>query len=219
MSLLKIAAERLADKDHIYWLLGASCTGKTSACNHLASTGAAILDMDSRIFGSYLEKYSETRHPASCAWLKRTDAMQWVLSLSLEEFGNLNEATNVEILDLFAEEVQDRAETTPLVVDGGLSYPHLLARVLPVDNVLCLQREEEKRAATWECDENKLRMKNMVLALPDGQNLWNTFRHCDETIARTIEDQCRESGIRFVEIMEKQSMADVASTIVRLWNL
>lgn len=169
--LLTTAVERLAGKKHIYWLLGASCTGKTAACKCLASRGIAICDMDSRIFGDYVEKYSETGHPASCAWLKRTDAMQWALSLSWEEFYRLNEATNVEILDLFAEEVQASEETRPLVVDGGLSHPCLLAQVLPLANVLCLQRNEEARSATWESDENKLQMKNMVLSLPNGQNL------------------------------------------------
>ena len=145
VDLLKTAAERLADKSRIYWLLGASCTGKTSVCARLAKAGITVLDMDSCIYGSYLEKYSQARHPASCAWLKRMDAMQWALSLSWEEFCDLNEATNAEILDLFAEEVHAGARTFPLVVDGGLCHPRLLSQVLPLGNVLCLQREEEAR--------------------------------------------------------------------------
>ena len=147
------------------------------------------------------------------------DAMQWALSLSWEEFNNLNEATNAEILDLFAEEVHARDRTCPLVVDGGLSYPHLLSKVLPVDNVLCLQREEEMRAATWDSDENKLQMKNMVLALPNGRSLWNTFRCCDTMIARMLDDQCREAGIRLVDNTEKRSIDDVTLSIIRLWDL
>jgi hypothetical protein len=217
--LLKSVGERLAGKHHIHWLLGASCTGKTAVCKCLASQGIAVCDMDSRIFGTYLEQYSESRHPASCAWLKRDDAMQWALSLSWEEFNSLNEATNVEILDLFADELQNWPQTQPLVVEGGLSHPYLPARVLPAANLLYLTRDEDARAATWESDENKLQMKNMVLGLPDGRKMWNTFRHFDKMIAETMDDQCRKAGIRFVECAEKPSMNRLASSIVRLWSL
>ena len=145
--------------------------------------------------------------------------MQWALSLSWDEFNRLNEATNIEILDLFSQEVRASSETRPLLVDGGLSHPYLLAQVLPVDNVLCLKRDDTARAATWECDENKLRMRDMILALPDGRNLWNTFRHFDRMIAATMEDQCRQAGIQFIEAIEEPSMDCTAASIVQVWNL
>ncbi|MBN1588599.1 MAG: hypothetical protein JW888_03705 [Pirellulales bacterium] len=40
-SLLKAVAEQLADKRHVYWLLGASCTGKTTVRKCLASNNVA----------------------------------------------------------------------------------------------------------------------------------------------------------------------------------
>jgi len=218
--LLQAVVNRLAGERRIFWLLGASCTGKTTISKCLAaSNNMALCDMDARIFGDYVGKYTETAHPASCAWLKRADALQWALSLSWDEFNHLNEATNVEILDLFSQEVQASAETRPIVVDGGLSHPYLLAQVLPVDNLLCIQRDEAARAATWECDENKLQMRDMVLALPDGRNLWDSFRHFDRMIARTMEDQCRQAGIRFVEALEEPSMDRAVAAIVQSWNL
>ena len=174
--------------------------------------------MDARIFGDYLGKYTEASHPASCAWLKQADALEWALSLLWDEFNRLNEATNIEILDLFSQEVRASSETGPLVVDGGLSHPYLLAQVLPVDNMLCLKRDETARAATWECDENKLQMRDMILALPDGQNLWDTFRHFDRMIAATMEDQCQQAGIRFVEAVEEPSMDRTVSSIVPAWG-
>lgn len=218
-NLLKAVAERLIGKDHIYWLLGASCTGKTQVCRHLASKGVAICDMDARIFGFYLEKYAATRHPASCAWLKRADAMQWALSLSWEEFNNLNEATNIEILDIFSEEVQASTETRPLVVDGGLSHPYLLTQVLPLANILCLQRDDDSRAGSWERDANKLQMKNMVQALPDGHKLWNKFLSFDRMIAKTLEDQCRQTGIRCVQVHEEQTASKTMKYLLGQWNI
>ncbi len=175
--------------------------------------------MDARIFGEYVGKYDETRHPASCAWLKRPDGLQWVLSLSWDEFNRLNEAAGAEILDLFSHELLASTEAHPLVVDGGLWHPRLLAQVLPAANVLCIQRDEAARAGTWERDENKLQMKSMILALPDGQRLWRTFLHFDAMIAKTLEDQCRAAGIRLVRSHEGRDGSEVAAAIVECWKL
>jgi hypothetical protein len=217
--LLKSAQERLNVKRPIYWLLGASCTGKTTVCNCLALKGMTVCDMDARIFGDYLGKYTEARHPASCAWLKREDALHWALSLSWEEFNCLNEATNVEILDLFASEVQASTESRPIVVDGGLSHPYLLAQVMPSANVLCLLREENMRAGDWEIDEKKRQMKDMIMALPEGLNLWEKFLHFDKMISKTMADQCRQAGIRFARTLEGQPMSEVAESLLGLWGI
>lgn len=218
--LLKAAIERFDGTRRIFWLLGASCTGKTTVCKCLAAShNVAICDMDARMFGDYVGKYTETAHPASCAWLRRADALQWALSLSWDEFNRLNEATNVEILDLFSQEVQASTETKPLVVDGGLSHPYLLAQVLPVGNILCIQRDEAARAGTWQRDENKLQMKSVIQALPDGQQLWRTFLHFDKMITKTLEDQCREAGIHIVRTREERNVSHVVASIVDCWGL
>jgi hypothetical protein len=219
-SLLKAVAERFAGNRRIFWLLGASCTGKTTVSKCLAaSNNMALCDMDARIFGDYVGKYTETAHPASCAWLKRADALQWALSHSWDEFNRLNEAANVETLDLFSQEVQASTETRPLVVDGGLSHPYLLTHVLPLTNVLCIQRDEAVRAGTWERDENKLHMKSMIQALPDGQQLWRTFLHFDKMITETLEDQCREAGIRIVRTHEGRDVSHVVASVIDCWGL
>ena len=84
-----------------------------------------------------------------------------------------------------------------------------------MENVLYLKRDETARAATWECDENKRQMRDMILALPDGETLWDTFRHFDRMIAVKMEDQCRQAGIRLVEAAEEPSMDRAAASIVQ----
>jgi hypothetical protein len=218
-ALLKTVAERLAGKRPIYWILGASCTGKTVVCQELQSKNIAVCDMDARIFGDYVAKYSETRHPASCAWLKREDALPWALSLAWEEFNRLNEATNVEILDLFSKELFSSPETQPLVVDGGLSHPYLLGEILPVENIICLLREESHRAGTWDTDENKVKMKEMILSLPEGHKHWEQFRYFDRMIAATMENQCRQAKISLLRTREGQPLSEITSEIIENWKI
>lgn len=212
--MLKSASERLRGRRRLVWLLGGSCTGKTTVCNRLASLrDIATCDMDARIFGSYLDQYSPSKHPASCEWLTREDALRWALSLSWQEFHRLNEATNVEILDLFAQEITKASADRPLLVDGGLSHPYLLAQVLPTENIVCIRRQEKARADTWNTDDGKLQMKTMVLALPDGANLWNTFLHFDTMITKTLHDECLQAGIRVLSIENDQSIAELARLV------
>ena len=50
--LLKAVVERFDGNRRILWLLGASCTGKTTVCQCLsASKEIALCDMDARMFG------------------------------------------------------------------------------------------------------------------------------------------------------------------------
>lgn len=212
--LLKAASECFRGRTDIFWLLGSSCTGKTTLCKQLAtSQNIAVCDMDARIFGSYLDRYLPSKHPASCEWLKRADALRWALSLSWEEFNDLNEATNVEVLDLFSQEIMAAPAGQPLLVDGGLSHPHLLAQVLPIGNMICIQRREDIRVGTWHSDENKLQMKAMILALRDGNNLWKTFLHFDAMITKTLHEECLRTGIRIVSIDNGQSVSETAHVI------
>ena len=54
---LQAVAERLAGQHGVFWLLGASCTGKTTVCRRLAETcNVTLCDMDARIFGEYFDE-------------------------------------------------------------------------------------------------------------------------------------------------------------------
>lgn len=212
--LLNTAREILAPRRNLVWLVGGSCAGKSTVCLELSRQGIAVCDMDRRIFADYMAHYTPGRYPASSAWLTREDGLAWVLSLSWPEFDDLNAATNAEWLALLAAELRDLPPDRPLVVDGGLSHPALLAQVLDPRQVLCLEREEGVGTVLWQTDEKRIPMMEAILAMTDGEALWRKFLDFDRRINETIRNECQRHAIPILRVDDGASPAHTAAAVV-----
>jgi hypothetical protein len=135
-----------------------------------------------------------------------------MLSLPWEEFDALYRATNAEMLDLLTDDLADRPDE-PLLVDGGITHPSLLARVMPVERILCLERAEAERAGEWETAPGRAAMKAEVLALPDGEAMWRRFLEYDRRMTETIGRESREQGIRVLAWDESTGVDKLVKTI------
>lgn len=194
-------------------------SGKSTVATYLsASRHLNCIDMDSRIYGSYLQLYSRERHPATRTWFDQDNQLQWALSLSWEEFEQLNQATTAEILDLFAQETPPRGNKSVLV-DGGISHPALLAQVVDPARIICLRRPQKACSRSWEEDENRAQMKQIILSLADGQQAWKKFLHFDTMLSRTIAEQCTRSAITILDIEEDESIAVTAQRVAAHFSL
>jgi hypothetical protein len=193
--LLRDAVDVLSGYPRIYWIIGGSVSGKTTVCRWLAEErGLPIYDMDSRIYGSYIPRYTPQRHPASHSWFHAEKPLEWVLSLSWEEFDALNRAATLEQLDLFAEDVAAMPANRPLVVDGGITHPSQLTRVVPPERVFCLALDSAISANAWNTAPERTCMKDMMRALPDPEAAWTKFLDHDRRIHETILEESREAG-------------------------
>jgi hypothetical protein len=198
--MLRNVGATLAEFDQIYWVIGGAASGKSTVCRAIAErTGTAVYDMDAHIYGAYMGRYDEGRHPASLAWFTAVNPLAFILSLSATEFDSLNRAANVEYLDLFAEEMAQNRPQGPLLVDGGLTHPSVLAQVLPVTRIVCLGVETAVSQHAWNHDPQRAEMKQSVLNLPDGAAAWAKFLAFDQQINDTMFTESKTARIKIIQ--------------------
>lgn len=192
-ALLEKSRSVLCAWPRLIWLIGGSCSGKSTLSRALAARlGVERYDVDEAVFSRF--QFDPQRHPATAAWSAADDPFGWMLSHDWETFSALYRATNAETLDLLAGDLAGRP-STPLIVDGGISHPSVLAQVIPAGRIICLETTDETRAREWETAEGRAWMKNRVLAMPDGEGMWRRFLEYDRRLAELIGRESREWGI------------------------
>ncbi len=195
-NLLCKARAALAKFPRVYWVVGGSCVGKSTVCRALADPySLQFVDMDVCIFDAYPRRYTPRRHPANSFWFAEGNGLAWVLSLTWEEFDAFNRAADAEYLDLFADDLAKANPDRAILVDGGISHPEILARVLPPGRIACLEIDETLGTRIWEEDAERQGMKEAIRALPDPQGMWAKFLLLDTLMRRNIAAECRASGI------------------------
>lgn len=201
------ARTRLQGRPSIYWLIGSSCSGKSTIARALAEqTGIAVYDMDERVFGGY--RFQPHRHPATTAWFTADNPLAFMLSLSWEEFDSLYRAANAEYLDLLADDLAIN-DGQSYIIDGGMTHPLLLAQALPASQIVCLAAPDELRSRIWETAADRAPMRDSVLALPDGPAMWRKFLWFDEMMAATLT---RDSLVGGIKVVERTRLATPAET-------
>ena len=194
--LLERAAAVLHGRKALTWLIGGSGSGKTTLSRAVAArTGIPVYDMDKAFFGRF--RFDPSRHPATTAWFAAENPLGWMLSLPWPEFDALYRASNAEMLDLLAAELDGRPEE-PLLIDGDVTHPSVLVHAIPTARILCLERAEAERAREWETAAGRAEMKAAVLALPDGAAMWSRFLDYDCRMTETIGRESREWGVRLM---------------------
>lgn len=192
-SLIARARAVLWPRRKLWRLIGGSGSGKTTISRAVAGRlGTPVYDMDEAFFGRFL--LDPARHPATTAWFTAENPLGWMLSLPWPAFDALYRASNAEMLDLLATDLDGRPDE-PLLIDGGVTHPSVLARAVPAERVICLEREEASRAREWEMAASRAEMRAAVLALPDGAAMWRRFLEYDRRMTATIGRESRENGV------------------------
>lgn len=210
--LIDKARKILFQRENITWIIGGSCSGKSTVSRVLSDkTGIGRYDMDEHIYGGY--QYTGERHPASTAWFTAENPFVWAFSLPWEEFNALNRAANAEYLDLLADELEELDQDQPLLIEGGITHPSILTQVISPDQIICLEISEENRLWTWENSDDRATMKSWVTALPDPDKQWQRFLDLDQAMTQIIVDESREKGIKVIFREENASVDEVANRI------
>lgn len=196
-ALLNKARAILSQHPQIYWIIGGSCTGKSTVARAICRTGNATLyDMDEQAFGHYMSRYRMERHPASKTWFSAENPLAWSLSLSWETFDALYKTANSEYLDLMADDLARSEREYPLLVDGGITHPSILAQAIPPENIVCIEMPETERVRIWETSQERAEMREWIHQLPDPDRMWRKFLLFDKNITHTIGLESRENHIR-----------------------
>jgi len=210
----------LGGRPDLYWIIGGAISGKTTVCKEIsARTGIAIYDMDAHIYDRYMGRYSQARHPANKSWFSATNPLEWVLSLSWEQFDALNRAANAEYLDLLADELAGTAGQIPRLFDGGFTHPSILAQAVPAANIACLATTGADLVESWESSEDRLVMKQWIQALPDPDEKWRKFLEFDRLITETIEVECSKYGIKSFQRNNVTTVGELAGRVTAYFGL
>ena len=211
--LLESARAILWERRNLLWLIGGSGSGKTTLSRAIAArTGIPVYDMDEAFFGRF--QFDPAHHPATTAWFAAENPLGWMLSLPWAEFNALYRASNAEMLDLLAADLDGRPDE-PLLIDGGITHPSVLAQAVPAGRIICLERDETARGQEWETAASRAEMKASVLALPNGATMWRRFLEYDRRMTETIGHESRENGI---QTLNWDASVTPDELMIRLWQ-
>ena len=215
-ALLEEARGALAGRTRLVWLIGGSGSGKSTITRALSErTGISVYDMDEAVFGRF--RFDPDRHPATTAWFTAANPLHWMLSLPWVEFNALYRAANAEYLDLLAGDLAGRPDE-PLLIDGGITHPSVLRQAIPAAQIICLERTETQRAAEWDTAPGRAAMKAEVLALPDGETLWQRFLDYDRRLTETLGRESRACGIQIVAWGKDDTVTGLSTRILDLFD-
>lgn len=218
-NLLTHARNALAGRARLYWLVGGAGAGKTTVCNALAAQfSLPVYDMDAQIYGAYHACFTPERHPVNSAWAAAPDGMAWLLALTAEEFAGFNQAALVEYLDLLAADLAGSDPHAPLLVDGGICNPGLLAQVIAPQQIVCLAGPQRSSAAIWATEERRA-MQTFVEQLPQGPAAWQKFLAFDTQITQTIVHESQAAGISICVRDATEPVAAVTARVAAAFGL
>ncbi len=215
--LITQAREVLSSRERLFWIIGGAGSGKTTVCSILSERySLPVYDMDAHIYGTYHNRFSPDRHPVNTAWSTSENGLAWLLNMSWDEFNSFNQAALPEYLDLLAEDLADIPPDLPLLIDGGITNPAIIAKVLPVRQIVCLA--VKPGVNVWESVDRK-EMKEAIFQLPEPERAWRRFLEFDDKINHTIEEECLENNIKICKSRSSASVEDLAKDVARLLGL
>ena len=215
--LLAHARDVLSGREKLFWIVGGAGSGKTTICSLLSEQYALpVYDMDVHIYGSYHTRFTPERHPVNSAWSTSENGLAWLLGMSWDEFNSFNQAALPEYLDLLAWDLTDSSPESPLLIDGGISNPALIAQVIPTRQIVCLSAPLDVNV--WESADRRS-MKDAIYQLPNPEEAWLKFLDFDKQITRTIERECEENNIALCRMNSNAPAGDLSVEVARMIGL
>ena len=212
--LLAHARDVLSGREKLFWIVGGAGSGKTTICSILSKRYALpVYDMDAHIYGSYHSRFTLERHPVNSAWSTSENGLAWLLGMSWDEFNSFNQAALPEYLDLLAEDLAEARPESPLLIDGGISNPGLIAQVIPTRQIVCLSAPLDVNV--WE-SAGRSSMKDAIYQLPNPEEAWLKFLDFDKQISRTIERECQENNISICRMNSTTPAEELAVVVARI---
>ena len=220
IDLLLQSRESLSGRKNLYWIVGGSGSGKTTICNALSEKlDIPIYDMDAHIYGDYHGRFTEETHPINKAWVNAENSLAWLLNMTWEEFNAFNQAALPEYLHLLSEDMEKRSSNRPILIDGGISNPALLAEAISPQQIICLARPGHTSAEVWTESEERRSMQDFVFQLPEPEKAWHNFLEFDKMITITMSKEAQEKNIVVLPRKEKDSVSKFAKEVAQALQL
>jgi hypothetical protein len=218
--LIAHARSVFAGREHMFWVIGGAASGKsTVSAAIVANYDIALIDMDARTYGSFFGRYDPIRHPASTAWISAENPLAYLLSMSWEQFNSYNRTAQTECLDLLADDLVELPSDRPMLVDGGITHPSLLAQCVSAEKIVCLSAPDAIRVHEWETADNRAEMRQWVHSLPDGESMWQKFLRFDHLMTEMLLRESRAAQLLVFERTVDTLIDTVSHSVATYFDL
>ena len=206
--------------ENIFWILGGACSGKSTLAHALCEfSGLHLIDMDARIYGSWVPSYNAECCPENHRWIQQENALEWALGLSDEAYSDHCKKVSREYYQLLSIELGSRDNRKATIIDGGFSS--LVPWVLDIqqDNVVCLTIERELAIAEWNSHPDRVGFKREIMTLRNGEQKWERFLELDALISSQLEQEAIALGIPVIFTRRADNLEALVEQLAARWHL
>jgi len=203
-----------------FWIVGGACTGKSTLSGALSeSLGFSLIDMDARIYGTWLSVYSADTFPENYQWIQQPNALEWALQQSDEEYLSYCNRVSLEYFQLLKIELSRLYNQAGSIVDGGFSSLMPWVSHLDQANVVCLDVDRDVAVSEWNTDPDRVVFKQEIQALPSGEKKWIRFLELDALITSQLVVQANASGVPVIHARRVGTLETLVDQLKGLWEL
>jgi hypothetical protein len=191
--------------DHILWIGGTPCSGKTSIAQLLADKYPLQMYHCDEAFDIHKPLMRGTRKMLSMSWDQLW--MQPVEILVADVFAIYHEE-----FQLIMDDLQALPPWPPILAEGMALLPDLLAPGLPSSHRAVwviptpeFQRERYPKRGGW--------VQDILRQCADPEQAFRNWMERDSVCARLVADEVVERGLRMIEVDGRQPIASIAATI------
>lgn len=210
----------LAMFEKTFWIVGGACTGKSTLASAICeSMGYKLIDMDARIYGTWLSVYRADRYPENYRWIQQSNALEWALQQSDEEYLRHCERVSQEYFRLLVIELDHVKNPQRHIVDGGFSSLTAWVGDIEHRNIICLDVDRDLAVSEWNVHPKRVEFKHEILALPRGEKKWIRFLELDALISSQLVKQANIYGVPVIHARQVESVETLVGQVVELWAL
>jgi 2-phosphoglycerate kinase len=201
--------------DHVYWLGGSPCAGKSSISKILAAHFDLSLYQVDDALEDQMQRLDPTLHPVLTDWLAATWNERWmkpVAELVQEAIAAYSEHFTLILQDILA-----LPDHKPLLVEGTALLPRLVASVARNRNHMIWLVPTDDFQRTHYAGRDWI--QHVLAECDDPEAAFVNWMERDSLFARWITAEASALGLALLEVDGTQSVEDNASEVASHFQL
>jgi len=163
--------------------------------------------LENKVFKEILKNKGKENQTIEESCDQVLDAMRQLEELKLEYHAVTSYLTDIQKID----------ENQAILVDGGITNPAILAKVMDPHKICCIKICDNLCIRIWEDDEERQPMKKMIFQLPSPKDKWSKFLNTNILMNQQIEAECKENDIRIFFRQDETTVDEMVNEISALF--
>ena len=203
------------DLQHVYWIAGGPCAGKTTVSGILAkSYGFTLYEGDKHAFGDHWERVTPEKHPDRYMMKSRTQkegSGTWFFEDSIEEIIQRLLDLGREDFEMVIEDLYQLPGNKNILVDTFAGVTELVYKMTSPQKVIFMVAEEEFQRDVWS---KRDWVKEYLKASSDPKKTLKNFIDSNLEFTKYIVENVRNIGGKLI-ITDKNSSIEKNIEIIR----